>query len=300
MKNSKSAGADHINTWVIKLVAKEIIPAVTHIINLSISESEFPSVWKLAKVVPLLKKNDPVIPKNYRPVALLPVLSKILEKAVFIQVVNYLDKNGLFSPNHHGSRYGHNTATALLQMYDQWVEEVESGLIVGVMMIDLSAAFDMVDHELLLQKLKLFGMDVQALRWVESYLTSRYQSVYVDGCLSPPQLVECGVPQGSILGPLFYILYTHDIPDLVHEHPVSCRSPVPYCRECGSTVCYVDDCTFSYGHTEPALLSEKLTTQYRIISDYMAANRLVINSEKTHLVVMGTKTTTSIKDDSIS
>ena len=137
-------------------------------------------------------------------------------------------------------------------MYDQWVEEVKSGMMVGVMMIDLSAAFDMVDHELLLQKLELFGMDARALRWVESYLTTRYQSVCVDGCLSPPQLVECWVPQGSILGPLFYILFTHDIPDLVHDHPVSYRSPVPYCKECGSTVCYVDDCTFSFGHTEPA------------------------------------------------
>ena len=122
LKNSKSSGPDYINTWVIKLVAKEIIPAVTHIINLSISESEFPSIWKLAKVVPLLKKDDPVIPKNYRPVALLPIFSKILEKAIFLQVVNYLDKNGLYSPNHHGSRNGHNTATALMQMYDQWVE----------------------------------------------------------------------------------------------------------------------------------------------------------------------------------
>ena len=295
LKNSKSTGADHINTWIIKLVAVEILPAVTHIINLSISNSEFPTLWKLAKVVPLLKKDDPVVPKNYRPVALLPVLSKILEKAVFLQLVEYLDENGLFSVNHHGSRHNHNTATALMQMYDQWVEEVETGKMVGVMMIDLSAAFDMVDHALLLQKLEIFGLNSSALRWMESYLKNRYQSVCIDGCVSPPLLVECGVPQGSILGPLLYVLFTNDIPDLVHDHSISHKSPVPYCKSCGSTVCYVDDCTFSYGHSHPATLSEKLTAQYKIIAEYMAANKLVINSDKTHLVVMGTRATTKYR-----
>ena len=102
-----------------------------------------------------------------------------------------------------------------MQMYDQWVEEVEAGMMVGVMMVDLSAAFDMVDHELFLQKLHLFGL----VWWMQSYLVTRYQSVCVDGCMFPPKLLEFGVPQGSILGPLFYILFTNDIPDLVHDHP---------------------------------------------------------------------------------
>ena len=164
-------------------------------------------------------------------------------------------------------------------------------------MIDLSAAFDMVDHQLLLQKLELFGLDGVALRWVESYLSNRYQAVSVDGCLSPPLPIECGVPRGSILGPLFYILFTNDIPDLVHQHPVSVQTPLPYCQECGSTVCYVDDCTFSFGDSDPVSLSDTLTAQYKIISEYMAANRLVINSEKTHLIVMGTKATSRRRAD---
>jgi hypothetical protein len=159
LKNSKSTGVDYLDTWTIKLVAEDILPAITHIINLSIRQSKFPTYWKQAKVVPLLKKGDPLIPKNYRPVALLPILSKILEKAVFLQIVGYLDANKLLNPNHHGCRSGHSTATALIQMYDQWVEEVEAGQMVGVMMIDLSAAFDMVDHSLLLDKLRLFGMN---------------------------------------------------------------------------------------------------------------------------------------------
>ena len=278
-------------------MATDIIPAITHIVNLSISQSEFPSVWKLSKVVPLLKKGDPLTPKNYRPVALLPIFSKILEKVIFLQLVEYLDTNGLLHPNHHGSRQHHNTATALIQMYDQWLEDVEDGNMVGVMMIDLSAAFDMVDHALLLGKLELFGLDEKALRWVASYLSQRYQSVCVDGCMSPPLPVECGVPQGSILGPLFYVLFTSDIPDLVHDHPVDYQAPQHHCPQCGSTVCYVDDCTYSFGSKDPASLSDMLSTQYKKISSYMAANKLVINADKTHLVVMGTKATAANRDE---
>ena len=173
LKNSKSTGTDYLDTATIKLVAKDILPAVTHIVNLSLTQSTFPSIWKHSKVIPLLKKDDPLNPKNYRPVALLPILSKILEKAVFLQVVEYLDKFKLLNPNHHGSCHSHNTATALIQMYDQWTEEMEEGKLVGIMMIDLSAAFDMVDHKLLLQKLALFGLQEEVLKWMESYLVNR-------------------------------------------------------------------------------------------------------------------------------
>ena len=285
----KSSGVDYIDTATVKLVAKEILPAITHIINLSISQSTFPTMWKYAKVVPLLKKGDPLLAKNYRPVALLPIFSKVLEKAVFKQIVEYLDENKLLSHNHHGSRSGLSTATALVQMYDQWVQEVDHDKMVGVMMIDLSAAFDMVDHSLLVEKLTMFGLDENAVEWCRSYLLGRYQSVLIDGKMSPPVAIQFGVPQGSILGPLLYIIYTNDIPDLVHNHPVRYQSPHPACTPCGSTVCYVDDGTFSVSHTDTALLSQKLSDQYSKIADYMAANKLVINGEKTHLVVMGSK-----------
>ena len=176
-----------------------------------------------------------------------------------------------------------------VRVYDTWVEEVDSGNMVGVMMVDLSAAFDMVDHNILLQKLELFGLDRQAITWTRSYLTARSQSVSVDGCISPPLDIVCGVPQGSILGPLMYILYTNDIPDLAHHHPVSCTTPAPYCHRCGGTVCYVDDSTLSLARSDPIALSGELTEKYKVISEYMAANKLVINADKTHLLVLGTK-----------
>ena len=107
---------------------------------------------------------------------------------------------------------------------------------------------------------------------------------YVDGSLSPPLGIECGV-----VGPFMYILYTNDIPDLPHNHPVSAATPAPYCQECGGTVCYVDDSTFSFAHTDPEVLSRGLTCQYQAISKYMASNKLVINDDKTHLLVLGTR-----------
>ena len=181
---------------------------MTHIINLSIQTDTFPSIWKYAKVLPLLKSSscDPLLPKNYRPIALLPVLSKVLEKVVFSQLMEYLDVNNLVHPNLHGSRPGHNTTTALIQLYDQWVQDIDEGKLVGVLICDQSAAFDVCDHHLLLEKLKLLGLEEKAASWVKSYLSNRKQSCFVDGYMSSPlDLMPCGVPQGSIGGPLLWL-----------------------------------------------------------------------------------------------
>ena len=129
--------------------------------NLSIQTSTFPHIWKYAKVIPLLKSfsSDPLLPKSYRPVALLPILSKVLEKIVFTQLIKYLEDNNLIHPNLHGSQTAHNTSTALIQLYYRWVDEIEDGKMVGVLVCDQSAAFDICDHFLLVEKLKLMGLD---------------------------------------------------------------------------------------------------------------------------------------------
>ena len=287
LKNSKSTGTDYIDTTTIKIVAEELLPVLTHIINLSLGQSQFPDPWKTAKIIPLLKKDNPLEPKNYRPVALLPIFSKVLERVVYLQIVDYLNTNQLYHPSHHGFRSKHSTVTAIIQMYDVWVESTEQGEMAAAMMIDLSAAFDMVDHGLLLEKLDLFGFTENARNWIRSYLSDRYQMVCVDGHLSDPEAVDVGVPQGSILGPLLYILFTNDLPELVHN---GCSDGYHMqCSDCGGVCSYADDSTYTFSSSDPNEISEKLTDVYTKISEYMGNNRLVINDDKTHLVVMGTK-----------
>ena len=305
LKNSSATGVDYVDTRTIKLVAELIAPVLTFIINLSIQTSVFPTIWKWAKVIPLLKATtaDHILPKSYRPVALLPILSKVLEKVVFSQLVEYLELNNLIHPNLHGSRAGHNTSTALIQLYDKWVEEVEEGKMVGVLFCDQSAAFDLCDHSLLIQKLELMGVEESALYWVQSYLSNRKQSCFIDGEMSSPlNMFDCGVPQGSIGGPLLWLCFTCDQPDVIHQHPVdghdlkrSCgtvehslevadlpvavavegqenhmdhgRTTVPAEGSCGELVGYVDEGAYSYAHTDPVVLSRVLTEKYKLLED---------------------------------
>ena len=160
LNNSSSTGVDFIDTQTVKMVKDEIVGALTTIINLSIQISTFPEIYKHSKIIPLKKKptlND-LDCASYRPVNLLPIPGKIVEKAIFNQLAEYLETNHLVHPNHHGGRKGHSTTTALVQMYNTWVEQIEEGKLVGVLMIDQSAAFDLCDHLILVEKLKLLTM----------------------------------------------------------------------------------------------------------------------------------------------
>ena len=194
LKSSSSCGVDELGSCVLKLVKNEITPVLTHIVNLSISNYSFPSKWNKAKVIPLHKKDEILYPKNYRPVSLLPVFSKVLERCIFLQMVRYLEENNLLHPSHHGFRAKHSTSTALIQMFDSWIEAFEDDEVSAVLMLDMSAAFDVVDHQILLNKLELYGFEVSTLYWIKSYLSNRYQSVCIEGHLSDPLPVDFGVP----------------------------------------------------------------------------------------------------------
>ena len=208
LKSSKSCGVDEIDATVLKLGKLQLLPVITHIVNLSISSRCFPSSWKCAKIVPLHKKDERTNPKNFRPVALLPIFSKILERAIFQQFIEYLESNRILHPSHHGFRSAHSTCTALLQMFDTWVDTQAEGEISAVIMLDMSAAFDVVDHPILLNKMRLYGFSECSLNWLTSYLLNRSQS---DGHLSEALPVGAGVPQGLILGPHFSTFYSQMI-----------------------------------------------------------------------------------------
>ena len=296
LKNSKASGVDMVDTYILKLIRTDIVPAVCHIVNLSLQTNKFPTKWKIAKIIPLYKgKGCKLDPKNYRPVAILPILSKILERAMFIKVLSHMDSNRYFNPSHHAYRSFHSTTTAMLQMYDTWLDANEDGDLAGVCMVDMSAAFDVVDTEILLEKLKLYGFDQNAIQWTWSYLTYRSQGVYIDGAMSGLLPLEAGVPQGSILGPIYYTIFTNELPQVVHELDCPLHGDpgasifTIQCQECGGVCCYADDSTYTVRGRDPADLSEKLSRKYKVVADYLTDNKLKVNDDKTHLLVMTTR-----------
>ena len=208
-----------------------------------------------------------------------------MERVIYMQMISYLEEYKLLHASHHGFRSHFSTTFALLQMYDDWIETLENNEYSGVCLIDMSAAFDMVNHDLLLKKLELYGFKKNSLEWIESYLSNRKQCVSIDGILSTFLNVSIGVPQGSILGPIFYIIYTNDLPEIVHEHlnenpDVSTENF--YCDECGGICCFADDSTYSCSGKTQEILNEKLAVNYEKIANYMDSNRLKLNGEKTH------------------
>ena len=163
-------------------------------------------------------------------------------------------------------------------------------------------AFDVVDYDILLSKLALYGFEDSALEWVRSYLSNRSQSVFIEGCLSEPLPIECGVPQGSILGPLLYIIYTNDLPEVVHQesHPQE-LNPNPlfntHCHDCGGLCLYADDSTYTLSNCDVKQLKVDIDAKYKVIADYMNKNKLILNSDKTHLLVMASERKHQIHDN---
>ena len=162
-------------------------------------------------------------------------------------------------------------------------------------MVDMSAAFDVVDTALLLKKLDLYGLDRRAVQWFWSYLTYRSQGVYIEGSMSGLLSLEAGVPQGSILGPLIYTIFTNELPQVVHEgdcpHQANADASLftIQCQECGGLCCYADDSTYTVTHKDPAQLSAKLSHKYNILAEFLTDNKLKVNDDKTHLLVMTTR-----------
>ena len=188
-KNSGSSGIDWIDNKCIKLVASELNPAITKSINMSIRESIFPSSYKVSKLVPIQKKDtNPTMSNSWRPVNQLVSVGKLVERALFLQVVQYLEGNDLLHPNQHGGREGHSTTTALIQMYDQWVRDMEDGKTVAILMIDQSAAFDVCDHKILEAKMQLL-LGLAPSQYVAAFLPIWATAVHYCGRsgVFPPQ-----------------------------------------------------------------------------------------------------------------
>ena len=292
LTNSTATGTDRIPNKVIKDGKRILGIHILRLVNLSLAVKTFPTKWKIGKLIPLYKnKGSRYEAKNYRPVCLLPALSKILEKAVHKQLNEFMERNGLWHPLQFAYRKEVSTANALLMLHENWMEAIDKNEQNILMMIDLSSAFDVISHDLLLDKLECYRMDEDTRKWIRSYLTYRSQYVQIGEAKSNYKWTRYGVPQGSILGPLFYLFMTNELPsisnnDCKHNEKRTNNDMLfgDLCNKCGITVSFADDSNFSLGSDTDLEMLVKVNKILKKWISFCNNNYLKINSDKTGLM----------------
>lgn len=275
LKRSKATGVDDLPPGLLKDCSSQIAAPLCHIINLSIQTAMIPGEWKHAVVKPIFKKGSTDDNNNYRPISILPVISKILERAVYDQVIEYLEKNNLLSQYQFGYRRLRSTDLAANLLLDDIRKEVDKKKYVAAVFMDLSKAFDTVGHSILIEKLSAYGIRGNELEWFSDYLFGRKQEVVVNNIKSDPQPVNCGVPQGSILGPLLFLIFFNDFDNVLLK---------------ASVIKFADDTVIYFSSESFLVLENVLNEELLAVETYLRENDLVINLNKgkTEWMIFGT------------
>ena len=266
LKPRCASGLDGIPSSTLIAGRSVICYPLSSIINSSIASSHFPFSWKCASIKPLHKSGDRATPSNYRPISLLPVPSKIIEKHVRHQLTNHLENNNLMFPFQSGFRSSHSTQTLLLYCLDKWYKAIDAKKFVGVVFLDISKAFDTVDHNLLLSKLADLDLSPSTISWFQSYLSNRCHVTRVSDSFSYPGFPSAGVPQGSVLGPSLFSAFINDLPSVLPP---------------GSTVLFADDTTIYIVSDSISTLQSSLQLCLDLSNLWLQKNGLTLNISKT-------------------
>ena len=277
---SKQCPLDSIPTFLLKLCFNELGQIITNLVNLSLSEGIFPSSFKQALVQPLLKKpslsTDDL--NNFRPISNLIFISKILEKVVASRIQSHLSSNSLSSSFQSAYRIFHSTETTLLKIHNDLILAMDRGEVTSLILLDLYDAFDTVDHSILLTRLQnWFGLDGLSLDWFSSYLSLRSQAVSINDSISAFSTLSCGVPQGSVLGPLLFTLYTTPLGSVISKNSLKYHLYTLMTPSCTLFHSY-NFCSISWN-----------TTTFNDILSWMNLNKLLLNPSKTEFLLIGTK-----------
>ena len=276
LKPKTSYSKDRISNKLLKFLKIELAPPLTSIINQSISHGIFPDSLKMAKVTPLYKKQENYLMNNYRPISILPSVSKVFERIMHNQIYQYFTKNSLFYKSQYGFRRQHSTEFAALELIDRIIIEMDSNKFPVNIYMDLSKAFDTLDHHILLHKLKHYGFSIKSLDLMKNYLTNRTQYVEYNGVTSTISNIRCGVPQGSILGPLLFIVYMNDLPNVASKLEL---------------ILYADDTTLFASLSSLKNESDNIKTlngELKSVSKWLKLNKLSLNLEKTKAMLFHT------------
>ena len=271
LKPNKTPGYDNINVNIVKKIYEELKTPLMRIFNILLSTGIFPDKLKIAKVSPVFKNSEKDLLTSYRPISVLPCFSKILERIMYDRLYSYLTENKILFKKQFGFRSGHSTDHALLELTDQiWECFNEKKYFLGIF-VNLSKAFDTVNHKILIKKLENYGICGKNLLWFKSYLSNRKQYLeYKDNFNEQKTTnllqIKCGVPQGSILGPLLFLIYINDL-SLVTKFL--------------SPVIFADDTNLFYSHNNIKILFKNANDELEKISQWFKANKLSLNEGKT-------------------